>query len=112
MNYLQVDLEPGQQWNYRPPAGHDVGWVAVADGVLKTPGTAIPKGELAIFERSEEPLEFVAEGKTRFVLGSAAKHPHDLVMGMYSVHTSREALHTGEARIQQIGQELRAKGTI
>jgi hypothetical protein len=46
------------------------------------------------------------------VLGSAAKHPHDLVLGNYSVHTSREALREGEAEIRRIGQELRANGTL
>jgi len=48
------------------------------------------------------------------VLGSAAKakHPHDLVLGNYSVHTSTEALREGEAEIRRIGQELRANGTL
>ena len=35
------------------------------------------------------------------------KHPHDLVMGYYSVHTSKAALEKGEAEIQRIGAELR-----
>jgi hypothetical protein len=46
------------------------------------------------------------------VLGSAAKHPHDLVLGNYSVHTSAETLREGEAEIRRIGQQLRAKGAI
>ena len=51
-------------------------------------------------------FDFTAEGKTGFVLGSAAKHPHDLVLGNYSVHTSPEALYEGEMEIRRIGQEL------
>jgi len=29
-------------------------------------------------------------------------HPHDLVLGYYSVHTSAEALAEGERRIREI----------
>ena len=47
-----------------------------------------------------------------FVLGSAIKHPHDLVLGHYSVHTSAAALEHGEAEIQRIGQRLRAGGKL
>ena len=43
------------------------------------------------------------EGDTAFVLGSAVKHPHDLVLGHYSVHTSQAALAEGEAEIRRIG---------
>jgi hypothetical protein len=88
-----------------------VAWVAVHEGVLRT-SSPIRSGEIAIFEPSEESIDFVAEGKTGFVLGSAAKHPHDLVLGNYSVHTSTEALREGEAEIRRIGQELRANGTL
>lgn len=102
---------PGERWTYHPPRGHTVAWVAVHEGVLRT-SSAIPSGEIAIFEPSEESIDFVAEGKTGFVLGSAAKHPHDLVLGNYSVHTSTEALREGEAEIRRIGQELRANGTL
>ena len=102
---------PGERWTYHPPRGHTVAWVAVHEGVLRT-SSAIPSGEIAIFEPSEESIDFVAEGRTGFVLGSAAKHPHDLVLGNYSVHTSTEALREGEAEIRRIGQELRANGTL
>ena len=102
---------PGERWTYHPPRGHTVAWVAVHEGVLRT-SSPIPSGEIAIFEPSEESIDFVAEGKTGFVLGSAAKHPHDLVLGNYSVHTSTEALREGEAEIRRIGQELRANGTL
>ena len=54
---------------------------------VDTPGatsSTIPSGEIAVFEPSEASIGFVAEGKTGFVLGSAAKHPHELVLGNYS----------------------------
>src|SRR2546422_1067390 len=97
-----------------PEPGHVKGfqlWVAVQDGALRS-SSRIPSGEIAIFEPSEESIDFVAEGNTRFVLGSAAKHPHDLVLGNYSVHTTPEALRQGEAEIRRIGQKLRADGTL
>src|SRR4051812_48300679 len=49
---------------------------------------------------------------TWFVLGSAAPHAHDLVLGYYSVHTSAEALQRGEDEIRRIGRELRENGTV
>jgi len=109
MTYLVVSLKAGERWSYHPPDGHSVAWVAVHDGLLRT-SSRIPSGELAIFEPSEGSIDFVAEGNTTFVLGSAAKHPHDLVLGSYSVHTSAEALRRGESEIRRIGRELRAEG--
>jgi redox-sensitive bicupin YhaK (pirin superfamily) len=111
MTYLVVSLKGGERWTYQPPDGHDVAWIAVADGQLETSGT-IPAGEIAIFEPSEQSIDFVADGATRFVIGSAPKHPHDLVLGNYSVHTSEDALERGEAEIRRIGRELRANGTL
>ncbi|HZV64755.1 MAG TPA: pirin family protein, partial [Telluria sp.] len=57
-------------------------------------------------------IDFVAHGDTEFVLGSAVKHPHELVMGYYSVHTSEAALAQGEAEIQRIGTRLRKEGQL
>ncbi|HWZ48300.1 MAG TPA: pirin family protein, partial [Herbaspirillum sp.] len=70
-------------------------------------GTALQK-ELAVFEESTAILDFVAEGDTEFVLGSAVKHPHDLVLGYYSVHTDADALARGEAGIERIREQLEA----
>jgi redox-sensitive bicupin YhaK (pirin superfamily) len=109
MTYLAVSLKAGEHWSYLPPKGDDVAWVAVLDGALRT-SSRIPSGELAIFEPSEQSIDFVAEGNTRFVLGSAAKHPHDLVLGNYSVHTSIAALRKSDQEIRRIGQRLVAEG--
>jgi redox-sensitive bicupin YhaK (pirin superfamily) len=109
LTYLAVSLKAGERWSYQPPEGHTVGWIAVHDGALRTP-SRVRGGELAIFEASEQPIDFIAEGATRFVLGSSAPHPHDLVLGNYSVHTSVEALRTGEQEIRRIGQRLVGEG--
>lgn len=111
MTYLQVNLEPGEHWRYQPPRGHEVAWVAVADGALLTPARVV-MGSVAVFEPSESAIDFVAEGRTRFVIGSAASHPHDLHLGNYSVHTSAATLREGEAEIVRIGRELKADGTL
>jgi hypothetical protein len=40
------------------------------------------------------------------------KHPHELVMGYYSVHTSEATLAQGEAEIRRIGATLREEGRL
>lgn len=114
MNYLAVQLKDGEHWRYTPPAGHTVGWVAVSAGRLDagTSDEPIGAGELAVFEESGAAIDFVGRGDTSFVLGSAVKHPHELVMGHYSVHTSKAALDQGEAEIRRIGARLREEGRL
>jgi hypothetical protein len=81
----------------------------VLDGALRTP-ERIDTAEIAVFEPSEDSIDFVAEGDTRFVIGSAAPHRHHLYLGNYSVHTSAKALREGDAEIRRVGQKLRAAG--
>ena len=111
INYLSVELKAGQRWRYQPPAGHDVAWIAMHTGALVAP-EAIDNGELVVFAEGEDALEFEAMTDAGFVLGSAVKHPHDLVLGYYSVHTSQATLDAGEANIERIGQRLHAAGVI
>jgi len=111
INYLDVALKKGAKWRYQPPENHTVAWVVVHQGRLATP-EIVGEGELAVFAESNTALEFEALEDTGFVLGSAVKHPHDLVLGTYSVHTSRQALDRGEAKIREIGQRLRAEGRL
>lgn len=111
MTYLAVTLRQGERWRYTPPADHTVAWVAVASGQLMA-SEGISAGELVTFAPSETDIDFVAQADTRFVLGSAAPHPHPLVMGTYSVHTSQDALTRGEAEINRIGLGLRAAGRL
>ena len=111
LTYLQVNLEPGERWTYQPARGHLVAWLAVSDGALRTP-ERVASGEVAIFEHASDAIELVAEGRTRFVIGSAAPHRHKLALGNYSVHTSPEALRNGEEEIRRIGRRLRDNGTL
>ena len=105
VNYLDVQLAAGERWIYQPPLDHEVAWLAVSAGVINTPDP-VAAGEFVAFEESNQPLSIQAEPASRFVLGSAAKHRHDLVLGHYSVHTSRAALVAGESQIQRIGNQL------
>jgi redox-sensitive bicupin YhaK (pirin superfamily) len=98
INYLAVRLKAGKRWRYEPPTGHTVLWVAIASGVLSAPDE-LRHGDLAAFEPSSKAVEFEALTDTEFVLGSAAPHEHDLVLGHYSVHTSPDALRDAEAHI-------------
>jgi redox-sensitive bicupin YhaK (pirin superfamily) len=111
INYLSVSLKAGERWTYQPPDQHTVAWAAVSRGTLRSP-QALQAGELAVFAESSDPIDFHAQTDVEFVLGSAVKHPHDLVLGYYSVPTSAAALREGEARIQQIGKRLRSEGRL
>jgi redox-sensitive bicupin YhaK (pirin superfamily) len=111
MNYLAVHLKAGESWRYQPPADHEVAWIALGKGRLATP-EPVDAGELAVFEPSNAAIDLYAVDDTEFVLGSAAAHPHDLVLGYYSVHTSPASLEAGERRINEIGARLQAEGRL
>jgi redox-sensitive bicupin YhaK (pirin superfamily) len=111
INYLLVRLSAGERWKYTPPTGHNVAWLSVQRGALRIADEPI-SNELVVFGESEDDLAFTADEDSEFVLGSAVPHPHHLVLGYYSVHTSSEALRAGEARIKEIGAQLRRRGRI
>jgi redox-sensitive bicupin YhaK (pirin superfamily) len=111
INYLDVQLKAGETWSHSLPAQHDVAWLAVSKGSLRV-GERVSAGELVVFEGPDTELTILAETAARFVLGSAVKHPHDLVTGYYSVHTSGDALRAGEEEIRRIGGQYRKAGII
>jgi redox-sensitive bicupin YhaK (pirin superfamily) len=111
INYLDVQLAAGEQWTYQPPLDHEVAWLAVSEGAIRTP-EPVSAGEFVAFEESNGALSIQADRASKFVLGSAARHPHDLVLGRYSVHTTRAALVAGESQIQLIGKQLIAAGLL
>jgi redox-sensitive bicupin YhaK (pirin superfamily) len=111
INYLDVQLQAGETWNYSIPAGHEVAWLAVSRGIVQV-GERVNAGELVVFDSSATELSIHAESAARFVLGSAVKHPHDLVTGYYSVHTTPAALRAGESEIRRIGSQFVTAGII
>jgi redox-sensitive bicupin YhaK (pirin superfamily) len=111
INYLDVALKQGEKWRYQPPDNHTVAWIAVHAGKLAAPA-GVDRGDLVVFEESNGALEFEAQEDAAFILGSAVKHPHELVLGYHSVHTHKQALEQGEARIAEIGTRLQAQGRL
>jgi redox-sensitive bicupin YhaK (pirin superfamily) len=111
INYFDVQLKAGESWTYRPPSSHSVAWLALSQGAVHASET-LTEGELVVFDESDAALEIYAESDARFVFGSAVRHPHDLVLGRYSVHTSAAALRAGKQEIQRIGSQLVADGII
>lgn len=111
INYLLVTLRAGERWTYHPPKGHIVGWLALAKGALVSDG-GIDAGEMVAFEPGETPIVLEASGTADavFVLGSAVPHPYPPHLGYYSVHTSRQALESGERRIAELAQRLQRAG--
>ncbi|NIJ64993.1 redox-sensitive bicupin YhaK (pirin superfamily) [Sphingomonas leidyi] len=102
LNYLLVTLAPGEAWTYETPEGHEVGWLSLSHGSLVGADT-YHAGEMIAFDRSDAPIALRAgPGGATFVLGSAVPHPHELVLGYYSVHTSAANLQAGEARIAEV----------
>src|SRR6266850_5005470 len=111
INYFHVRLKDGERWRYSPPDGHNVAWLAVDVGTLRSDQT-IHAREIAVFEESGGVIDVQAAGDTAFVFGSAIKHPHPLFLGYYSVHSSPAALARGEAEIRRIGARLHAAGRL
>jgi redox-sensitive bicupin YhaK (pirin superfamily) len=111
MTYLDVRLKAGERWIYQPPENHDVAWIASHQGTVRVP-SAVSAGEAVVFEDGDKSIAFEAVADTGFVLGSAIKHPYDLVTGYYSVHTTGEALRQGERNIATIGRRLHNQGVF
>jgi AcrR family transcriptional regulator len=97
ITYLDVRLKAGERWTFHPTKGHDVAWIASHQGTVTTP-EQVTIGEAAVFEEGDQAIEFEALSDAGFILGSAVKHPYDLVTGHYSVHTNAdEAFHVQQA---------------
>jgi redox-sensitive bicupin YhaK (pirin superfamily) len=111
MTYLDVRLKAGERWTYQPPKGHDVAWIATHEGMVATP-QPVSTGEVVVFGEGNQAISFEAVTNAGFVLGSAVKHPYDLVTGYYSVHTNAEALRRGESNIAAIGRRLHDQGML
>lgn len=111
MNYLVVTLQAGARWRYSPPSRHDVAWALAFDGQAGIQNNR-SAGELLVLSQAGD-IEITApEGAVRVLVGTARRHPHPLVLGPSSVHSSREALAQGLRRIEAIGRELMREGRL
>ena len=86
-----------------PPANHDVAWAAVNAGRLRV-GDIAAEREMIVFEDGAASIHFVADGPTEFVIGSAVRHPHPLILGSHSVHTTYAALQEGQQTIRTLAK--------
>ena len=112
INYLAVRLKSGERWRHQPPVSHTVLWTtAITSGVVSVPDE-LRHGDLAAFEPSNRAIEFEAVTSTELVLGSAVPHRQNLVLGYYSVHTSRDALRDAGAHISSIKKRLVQEGRL
>jgi len=111
MNYFVVMLEAGAQWRYSPPAQHDVAWAFGFDGEVLIQNEDGGRVLLTLSETGDILLS-APHGPARVLLGTARKHPHPLVLGSSSVHTSEKALNDGIQRIRAIGNALSREGRL
>ncbi|MEQ8478095.1 pirin family protein [Fulvivirga sp.] len=111
MNYLDVSLGPDEKWTYTPPKTHDLLWLVVYKGALNG-GLEVPVGELIVFEEGNQPIEFSSDEGASFLLGSAKKFAHDLVLERSSIHTSIANLKLSENKIKEIYSELFRKSLL
>ena len=111
ITYLDVRLKAGERWTFQPSKDHDVAWIALHQGSVTTPHQ-VSTGELAVFDESDQAIAFEALSDAGFILGSAVKHPYELVTGHYSVHTNAESLRIGESNIADIGRRLHNQGVL
>jgi hypothetical protein len=112
MNYLVVDLEMGAEWRYAPPAGHDVAWAFVFKGGSLIQDEPSQRELLTFGTGAGDVLVRATTEPTRVLIGSAKRHDHALVLGPSSVHTSRESLQRGLARIREVRHELALAGRL
>jgi redox-sensitive bicupin YhaK (pirin superfamily) len=111
ITYLDVRLKAGERWTFHPSKGHDIAWIASHQGIIATP-EQVSMGEAAVFEAGGQAIGFEALSDAGFILGSAVKHPYDLVTGDYSVHTNADSLRIGESNIADIGRRLHNQGVL
>jgi redox-sensitive bicupin YhaK (pirin superfamily) len=111
ITYLDVRLKAGERWTFHPAKGHDVAWIASHQGIVATP-ERVSTGELAVFDEGDQAIAFEALSDAGFILGSAVKHPYDLVTGHHSVHTNADSLRIGENNIADISRRLHNQGVL
>ena len=111
MNYFVVQLQAGARWTYTPPQAHDVAFAVGFSGEPVVNGTRL-QHTLAVLGNSGAVEISAPGGAVQVLLGTAAKHPWDLVLGTSSVHTSKAALAQGLATIRAIGTDLQRAGKL
>ena len=110
ITYLQVELAEGERVVLPRPPG-TVAFLATLKGRVEVQLGSTLAGQLDGVELVElGPVEgdvvVEASRPTQLVFGHARPHPHPLVLGQHSVHTSAAALRAGEEGIQRLHRGL------
>ena len=105
ITYLQVRLTPANTQDVAFFALHRGEVEVTADGFAPA---SLSGTELAVLSRVPSALRLTAKKPTWLVYGAARRHPHELALGRFSVHTSAAALRQGEQRIRQLYGALQA----
>src|ERR1700674_2680834 len=79
-----------QLWVAMPPE------LAVREALGDSLGASGYRSAGGAFGEGDQAVQFEARADPGFILGSAVKHPYELVTGHYSVHTNAEALRIGD----------------
>ena len=111
MNYLDINLQEGEDFTYSVPEEHHQSFVLVYNGSATIQGEQVTR-ELVVFKPSGCLIKIHALTKANVIVASSVPHPHPLVAKRGSVHTSGDALKKGERRIAAIREELEGKGML
>ncbi len=110
-NLMFIKLLAGETWTYQSPNNYNVAWLFLQSGSMIVNDENISK-ELVVFEETNGELNFRALVDCAFLLGSAEKHNHKLVLGSHSVHTNLNSLELGQDKINSIGFQLKKENKI
>ena len=111
MNYFDVVLKKDERFEYEIPFSHQVAWAFVYRGNAEINGTSEFE-KMIVFKDDGKGLDILAKSDSRILIGTAELHPHELVSGYYSVHTSEQSLKMGETKINEMGKKLKQVGKI
>ena len=108
---------PHESFTYKVPTGHKTSFVMVYTGsaLVCDDERVSTTNEVFVLDEFGDTIEVKRADEstvTRVLIASGVPHPYPLSLGMYSVHTNPESLAKGEARIDQIGEELSRQGKL
>ena len=111
MVYCVLTLEAGAEFEFHTQEEHDVMFAFPFNGNPTINGET-SNGDLMMYT-GQGILDIAAgDEPAQVLIGSAEKPKQKLVLGNYSVHTSKKALEAGEAKIKLIGEQLKAIGRL
>lgn len=106
ISYLDISLKAGEEIIIPTPIGQTRGFIFPREGRLFLDKENVSLGYLSILEENEGELYFKAETDTKFVVGLTVPSEQHMVVGGGSIHSSFDALHNSQERIQKIGASL------